>query len=188
MLPGMVPEPSPCKEFLVALTSASSTHSPVPQQLTEFYDEAKQLSNKFEDNEPVLYPYEGLVSVFHPEVKSASADLTKCRVSNSNDPVDIDHAFVCPLGPEMRRHQGDQSFVQDGVNGFRKNWDVFTQQTLSNLNWYVLLQCLVNKLGQMFLLLEVQFRHVCNHHLFLVVTTFEVPPLLRNTPVEICSL
>jgi hypothetical protein len=66
MLPGTIHGPSPSEEFLTALVSASTARSPLPEQLTRFYNEAKHLSYRFEKKDPFLHPYEGLVSVFHP--------------------------------------------------------------------------------------------------------------------------
>jgi hypothetical protein len=128
---------SPSEEFLTALVSASTARSPLPEQLTRFYDEAKHLSYRFEKKDPFLHPYEGLVSVFHPQVTAAAAHFTKRRMVYPNDPD-----FVAPLALEMSCNEGDPSFVQDGLSGFRKNWDVFTQGALSNLNWYAVFECL----------------------------------------------
>jgi hypothetical protein len=36
----------------------------------------------------------------------------------------------------MRRSPGEDSFVQGGMAGFKRNWDIFTEGVLEAINWY----------------------------------------------------
>jgi hypothetical protein len=122
------------KKFLTALTRASS-ENPVFLQLSEFYDAENDLRRKFAAKEVVSDLYANLVPVFHSKVVSMGANKTKSRVV---DEISVDKQYICPLGKEKRRSDGDDSFVQDGLDGFKRNWDTFTEGALSMLNWYTL--------------------------------------------------
>lgn len=43
----------------------------------------------------------------------------------------------------MRRKEGEDSFVQGGLAGFKRNWDIFTEGALETLNWYALVHSFV---------------------------------------------
>jgi len=119
------------KKFLHALKSADS-NSPVSLQLSEFYDAENELRCKFAAKEPPADPYANLVPVLHSKVAALGANKTKAR------PVDeknLEAKYVYPLSEEMRRKDGDDSFVQAGLAGFKRNWDIFTEGALSQLNW-----------------------------------------------------
>jgi hypothetical protein len=122
------------KKFLTALTRASS-ENPVSLQLSEFYDAENDLRRKFAAKEAASDLYANLVPVFHSKVVSMGANKTKSRVV---DEISVDKQYICPLGKEKRRSDGDDSFVQDGLDGFKRNWDTFTEGALSMLNWYTL--------------------------------------------------
>jgi hypothetical protein len=120
------------KKFLTALTGASSESS-VSVQLSEFYDAENDLRRKFAAKEAVPDPYANLVPVFHPKVVAMGANKTKPRIV---DEATLDKQYICPLGKEKRRTEGEDSFVQDGLSGFKRNWDTFTEGALATLNWY----------------------------------------------------
>ena len=120
------------KKFLTALRGASSEIA-VSVQLSEFYDAENDLRRKFAAKEAVPDPYANLVPVFHPKVVSMGANKTKSRVV---DEATLDKQYICPLEKEKRRSEGEDSFVQDGLSGFKRNWDTFTEGALATLNWY----------------------------------------------------
>jgi hypothetical protein len=129
------PEPfllASAKKFLTVLTSASFDR-PVSIQLSEFYDNENDLRRKFAAKEVVSDGYMDLVPVFHSKVSSMGASKTKARVV---DEKTLDEKYVCPLTEETRRKDGENSFVQGGLAGFKRNWDTFTEGALSDLNWY----------------------------------------------------
>jgi len=121
------------KKFLNALSSANS-NSPVSLQLSEFYDAENELRRKFAAKEDIPDPYVNLVPVLHPKVASIGANATKARVI---DETSLEAKYICPLDKDKRRKDGEDSFVQGGLAGFKRNWDVFTEGALSTLNWYV---------------------------------------------------
>jgi len=120
------------KKFLTALTSATSERA-VSLQLSEFYDIENDLRRKFAAKESGLDPYANLIPVFHPTVYSMGAHYTKARVINENT---LDEKYVCPLSEKNRREDGTESFIQGGFPGFKRNWDMFTEGALDNVNWY----------------------------------------------------
>ena len=121
------------KKFLTALTAASSK-SAISLQLSEFYDSENDLRRKFAARESVPDLYANLVPVFHPKVASMGANKTKARPV---DETSLEQQYICPLAKEKRRSEGEESFIQDGLNGFKRNWDTFTEGALGSLNWYV---------------------------------------------------
>ena len=118
------------KKFLAALTTASSATA-VSTQLSEFYDSENDLRRKFAAKESVAELHAGLVPVFHSKVTSMGANKTKARVVDENT---LDTNYICAL--KERRKDGETSFVQDGLVGFKRNWDTFTECALASLNWY----------------------------------------------------
>ena len=137
-----MPEPTPSKAFLAAVSSVSNDLSPrrLREHFDPFYDEARQLSVKFTDNDPSVSPYSGLVSVFHPAITNAGADvaIVRARAFNPDTTVsDADEDSIQPLPSGVRHNKGDKAFVQNGLTGFKKNWNEFTHLALADLNWYV---------------------------------------------------
>ena len=124
----------PSEEFLQAVASAS-TDLPLSLKLRRFYDEARYLSNRFTDNVVVYDAYAGLVPVFHPLVAATGADVVK-RCYNIGEGLTKGFEILCPLLPHFSHDDGDQIFVQGGLDGFQRNWDIFTDLTLSGMNWY----------------------------------------------------
>ena len=122
------------KRFLTALTAASS-ESPVSLQLSEFYDAENDLRRKFASKEPIPDLYANLVPVFHSKVASMGANKTKARVVDENS---LEKQYICALTSEKRRKEGEGSFVQGGLAGFKRNWDTFTEGALGTMNWYLL--------------------------------------------------
>lgn len=146
------------KKFLAALTAASSK-SPVSLQLSEFYDAENDLRRKFAARGPVPDLYANLVPVFHSKVASMGANKTKARVV---DEASLEQQYICALPKEKRRKEGMESFVQDGLAGFKRNWDTFTEGALGTLNWYALsVQQLLTE-GTMSLLLVGLCLLACN--------------------------
>lgn len=121
------------KKFLTALTAASSK-SPVSQQLSEFYDSENDLRRRFAAKESVPDLYANLVPVFHSKVNSMGTNKTKAlRVI---DETSLEQQYICALSKEERRAKGTDSFIQDGLSGFKRNWDTFTEGALGTMNWY----------------------------------------------------
>jgi hypothetical protein len=125
--------PAPSEKFLEALTSRGSiSHSALPKHISHFYREALHLRTSFEndDSGSIPRPYAGLISVFDSQVTVMGADLAKPQDDDVN-------SILFHIDPEKRLKEGEPSFVQDGMVGFRRNWAVFSQQSLSGLNWYI---------------------------------------------------
>jgi len=120
------------KKFLTALIAATSKTS-VSLQLSEFYDLENDLRCKFAAKEPVPDSYANLVPIFHPKITSMGAHQTKARIVDENS---LDEKYICALNEEKRRKDGEDSFVQNGFAGFKRNWDVFTEGALETVNWY----------------------------------------------------
>jgi hypothetical protein len=121
------------KKFLAALTAASSK-SPVSQQLSEFYDSENDLRRRFAARESIPDLYANLVPVFHSKVISTGANKTKARWVI--DDTSLERQYICALSKEERRAKGTDSLVQDGLSGFKRNWDTFTEGALGTMNWY----------------------------------------------------
>lgn len=122
------------KKFLTALTAATSKTT-VSVQLSEFYDVENELRRKFAAKEAVPDLYANLVPIFHPKVTSMGAHHTKARVFDENT---LNEKYICALNEEKRRKEGEDSFIQGGFAGFKRNWDVFTDGALETVNWYSL--------------------------------------------------
>jgi hypothetical protein len=124
-----------CIEFLDALSSTNSD-TPVCIQLSRFYEIESELRARYVRFEEGLDLYENLVPVFHSTIAARGLDRTKARRCRTS-PVE-DCRFVCPLSRRDRRADGENSFVEDGLYGFERNWKVFTEGALRSLNWYYL--------------------------------------------------
>jgi len=133
-----VPEPplsSSSKSFLKALSAATLSKGPIPTQLSDFYEAENELRRKYAAKEKVSDSYANLIPVFHSLVVASGADKTKSRQSTS-----FQGQYICPLKEGQRRPDGTDSFVQDGLVGFKRNWDIFTEGALQGVNWYSLLE------------------------------------------------
>jgi hypothetical protein len=121
----------PNENFLSAIASAFAD-LPLASQMQSFYDEAKNLSHRFSNENSrmeVLDPYAGLVPVLHHHIAATSANQIK-HYDRPARGFDI----LCPLPLELRRDNGAQSFVQGNLVGFRRNWDIFADFSLSGMN------------------------------------------------------
>lgn|ERR1700676_701045 len=120
-------------DFFNTLKSVSSDVQPIPTQMPHIYDMENRLRHKFIAQQPVSDPYEGLISVFHPDVVSVEANKTKPRTSDTNV---FENHYLLPLTNTTRRKEGEDSFVQNGLFGFETNFHTFTDFALVKLNWY----------------------------------------------------
>jgi hypothetical protein len=123
-------------EFLEKLAKAGKA-IPVSLQLHQYYHEENKLRAEFArkrgTDERPLNPNILLIPVFHSALQKTNAYKTKVRkVPDAN----YDDKYVCPLSSEMRRSPGEDSFVQGGMTGFKRNWDIFTEGVLDAINWY----------------------------------------------------
>jgi|SRR5271156_4959244 len=146
---------SSSKSFLKALSSATLSKGPIPTQLSEFYEAENDLRRKYAAKEKVSDPYANLIPVFHSTVASSGGSKTKSRQSNA-----FQEQYICPLKDSQRRPDGTDSFVQDGLVGFKRNWDIFTEGALQGLNWYSFFDGARLMAGIMCLQLVVQLLHV----------------------------
>lgn len=157
MAPGG-PEPplsSSSKSFLKALSAATLSKGPIPTQLSDFYEAENELRRKYAAKEKVSDSYANLIPVFHSLVVASGADKTKSRQSTS-----FQGQYICPLKEGQRRPDGTDSFVQDGLLGFKRNWDIFTEGALQGVNWYNLWERGSLMIGIMYLQLVVRWWHV----------------------------
>ena len=125
----------PSERFLEALSSNSSvSHIALPESISHFYSEALDLCTSFDNDDNSAsfpHPYAGLISVFDEHVTAAVADLAKPQPKEDNS------ESLIHLDPDKRHEEGECSFVQDEIVGFRRNWGVFSQDSLGGLNWYI---------------------------------------------------
>ena len=126
------PSSASSMEFLTRLAAAKSS-SPISAQLQEFYDFENELRQKFAAKEQITDPYINLIPVFDGKVLSTGANKTKARKIDGNA---LEEQYISPLKPGKRKKDGEDSFVKDGLAGFKRNWDIFTEGALDSLNWY----------------------------------------------------
>jgi hypothetical protein len=77
------------------------------------------------DHESVANPYVSLIKIFDHPILWRQQDMS----SQSK------HEIVMPLDEEKRRAAGECAITPGGINGFRRNWKIFTENILENINW-----------------------------------------------------
>ena len=124
--------PPPNQQFLSALVSRHSIcHNALPRDIAYFYREAVDLRTSFEkdDLEPLPPAHAGLISIFDEKVTVTGADRTKPQANDTG-------SVFFHADPSTRPEEGSSSFVQGAMLGFRRNWRIFSQDSLGGLNWY----------------------------------------------------
>jgi hypothetical protein len=89
--------------------------------------ELRRLFATDKTNTRLANPYVGLVDVFNAPIEIRT---TRARVAK--DEVDLSAQYVRPLSDTKRRKEGTPATVFD-LNEFKKNWGVFTENSLSQL-------------------------------------------------------
>jgi hypothetical protein len=89
--------------------------------------ELRRLFATDKSNSRLIDPHVGLVDVFDAPV---SIRTTRARVVN--DELDSSAQHVMPLAENHRRKEGEPTMVS-GLEEFKKNWSIFTENSLSQL-------------------------------------------------------
>jgi hypothetical protein len=128
-------------KFLLAIQKAHSK-SALSSQLAFYYGEENRLRQRFAKKEGPYDPYSFLIPVFHPQIERLGVNKTRARKVN-DVPFEEMHKqnpweqeYLCALTPERRRKDGEDGFVQGGMAGFKRSWDIFTEGALETINWY----------------------------------------------------
>ncbi|TFK64176.1 ankyrin [Pluteus cervinus] len=81
------------------------------------------------DNARLKDPYVGLIDIF-----SAPGDIRTTRARVVKDDEDLAAKYVMPLTEVDRRKEGTSSMAND-LEEFKKSWAIFTEASLSTLDW-----------------------------------------------------
>jgi hypothetical protein len=71
----------------------------------------------------------GLVDVF-----DAPQDIRTTRTRVVRDEFDLNEKYIMPLSEKRRRKEGTPAMAED-LEEFKSNWAIFTESSLSMLNW-----------------------------------------------------